>query len=41
MKEEHVVLLVRVRMEQAFETLEDARTLLLANGSPRSVINRA
>ena len=41
MKREHVLALVRTRMDQAHETLDDARKLLGMGGSPRSIINRA
>ena len=33
--------LVRLRLEQARETLDDARALLAAGRTPRSVVNRA
>lgn len=41
MKPEHVSELVRLRLKQAQETLADARTLLDADRTPRSVVNRA
>jgi uncharacterized protein (UPF0332 family) len=41
MKPEHVSELVRLRLKQAQETLGDARTLLDAGRTPRSVVNRA
>jgi len=40
-KPEHVSELVRLRLKQAQETLVDARTLLEASRTPRSVVNRA
>lgn len=41
MKREFVSELVRLRLKQAQETLVDARTLLEAGRTPRSVVNRA
>ncbi len=41
MKPELVSELVSLRLKQAQETLVDARTLLEANRTPRSVVNRA
>jgi len=41
MKREHILALVRTRMDQARETLDDARKLLDVGGSPRSIVNRA
>jgi uncharacterized protein (UPF0332 family) len=40
-KPEHVSELVQLRLKQAQETLVDARTLLEAGRTPRSVVNRA
>jgi len=39
MKPEHVTELVQLRLKQAQETLVDARTLLEAGRTPRSVVN--
>ncbi len=41
MKPDFTAELVRLRLEQARETLADARALLDANRTPRSVVNRA
>jgi len=41
MKREHLQALVKTRVEQAAETLRDAEALREADGSARSVINRA
>ncbi len=41
MRRDDVLLLVKYRLEQATETLEDAKFLLDGNRSGRSIINRA
>lgn len=41
MRPEHISELVSLRLEQARETLADARTLLEASRTPRSIVNRA
>jgi hypothetical protein len=40
MRRDDVIVLVKHRLEQADEVLEDARFLLEGNRSPRSIINR-
>ena len=41
MKNNEIVVLIRYRMEQAEESLKDAKVLLDAGRSPRSIINRS
>lgn len=41
MKNDEIVVLIRYRMEQAEESLKDAKVLLDAGRSPRSIINRS
>ena len=41
MKNDKIVVLIRYRMEQAEESLKDAKVLLDAGRSPRSIINRS
>jgi len=41
MKEERLLFLVKTRLDQSLETLEDARALLSAGRSPPSILNRS
>lgn len=41
MKAEHVEILIRHRLEQAQNALNDARILLEHDGSSQSIVNRA
>ena len=41
MKEEHVEILVKHRLQQARDALNDARILLESNGSAQSILNRS
>jgi len=41
MKAEHVEILIKHRLEQAKDAVNDARILLDHQGSPQSVVNRS
>lgn len=41
MKDDDILVLIRHRLNQAEESLKDAKVLLDANRSPRSIINRS